>query len=921
MALVNVCTIVSRRDLARARVLAATLHAHQPEGILTVLLLDAEPQHAGEIEHAHTLALGDVVAEGGGLLAAANPPGALPIAVLPDLVRAIFKGGAESVIYVGAGQRVLGPLSELAALLRDSQVALVARAGLQRSAGGAVGSSNNGSRCAYSSSLFGLRAGPVTTTLLSAWPAYFADSGGDDGAGAVCAWLESVPAIVEGVGILRDSGYGLDAWTLKLRPVSSGAGVLEVGGRPARVLELGELDPRDPPSSFDGGDRIRLSSQDGLAELARRHGEDLLAAGYEDDQTHTPAFAQLGDGARLTPTMRALLIEAIEEGALRNSPFTQQGRVELYEFFNRPADRGADFGLTRLHMEIWSARADLRAGYPHIDGPDGAGFAGWLCLNGAQQEGLVAELLPPTPELAYRDANPHAHQDEPRWGVNVVGFFTAELGVGEAARLLISGLDAASVPALPIQGHLAPPSRQGEEFAYARIDEAAFPINILCINGDGVPVFAREAGRGFFEGRHTIAMWWWEVGDPPANWSPAYEFIDEVWVASQHTYDAIAPTSPVPVVRVKLPVLEPTVAERTRAQLGIPEEDFVFLYVHDYHSVAARKNPLGLIDAFRRAFPAGSGAKLVLKSINSETRPREHERVVLAASRHADITLLDAYVSGSEKNAIIAACDCYVSLHRSEGFGLTVAEAMLLGKPVIATRYGGTLEFTNDENSYLVRFEPTAVGEGAYPYAPQDVWAEPDLDDAAALMRHVLAHPEEARERGDLARRQMLEYHSPAVAGATMQRRLALINRRLNDEGSRSLNLTHLPSLQNAEAAPDIEAAPSIDWGTGWLGRVRRRAQAPVAAWAQSYVKHEVAIDLEADRAVARIDARLREVAQTLQEQQSAQHAETLAVLRRLQAELAELRDLDGVAEALRPEGSPDPGSASPAERPGQSPG
>ena len=123
--------------------------------------------------------------------------------------------------------------------------------------------------------------------------------------------------------------------------------------------------------------------------------------------------------------------------------------------------------------------------------------------------------------------------------------------------------------------------------------------------------------------------------------------------------------------------------------------------------------------------------------------------------------------------------------------------------------------------------------------------------------------------------------------------------------------------MQNAEAAPAIESAPSIDWGSGLLGRLKRRAYRPVAAWAQAYVKHEVAIDLETDRAIARIDARLREVAQALREQQNAQHAETLAVLRRLEAELAELRDLDGVLKALRPAGgSVDPGSVSHAEEP-----
>ena len=177
--------------------------------------------------------------------------------------------------------------------------------------------------------------------------------------------------------------------------------------------------------------------------------------------------------------------------------------------------------------------------------------------------------------------------------------------MGEAARLLISGLDARAIPVLPVQGHLVPPSRQGADFAYARIRCAPYPINIVCINGDGVPVFAREAGRAFFKDRHTIALWWWEVGDPPASWSPAYRVHRRGVGRPQHIYDAIAPTSPVPVVRIELPVVQPAWLPRTRAELGLPEDGFLFLYVHDYHSVAARKNPCGAIEAFRRAFAPG----------------------------------------------------------------------------------------------------------------------------------------------------------------------------------------------------------------------------------------------------------------------------------------------------------------------------
>jgi glycosyltransferase involved in cell wall biosynthesis len=883
MTVVDVCTIVSRRELARARVLAATLHEHQPEVAFTVLLLDGDPGDVGEVEYARMLSLDDVLAEGGGLMVAANPPGALAAAVLPRLLRLLLDEGGGPVIYLAAGQRVLGSLKELWDVLGTHSFVLVARAQIPRSGiRGAFSGERGGG--AFSERMLGVSASNASGRLLQAWPRWFADEG-DDGASAIRDWFDRLAAIGEDVGVLRDPGYGLDPVTLRARSLGQHRDALEVDGRAARRFDFGAQDPVRPTAFCEGDDGVRLSSAPALADLCARHAEELLAAGSAQDAQRQERYGALSDGARLTPAIRRLLIEAIDGGRLTESPFTDSGRAQLYSYLNEPGPRGRSIGLTRLHLEIWDRSRELQSAYPHIDGPDGSGFAGWLCRYGYEQEGLVPALLPPAPELAFRDSDPMVHEQEQRWGVNVAGFFTAELGVGEAARLLIAGLDAQGIPALPIQGQLIPPSRQGVQFSYAHPDDAAYPVNIVCINGDGIPPFAREAGRSFFEGRHTIALWWWEVGDPPAEWGGAYEFVDEVWVASRHIYDAIAPTSPVPVVKMTLPVLMPEVAQRTRGELGLPEDGFVLLYVHDYHSVSARKNPLGAIEAFRRAFPAGSGAKLVVKSINAETRPVEHDRVVLAASEHPDVTLLDEYVSQAEKNAMIAHCDCYVSLHRSEGFGLTVAEAMLLSKPVIATRYGGTQEFLTDENAYPVDWVPVPVGEGAFPYPPDGVWAEPDLDQAAGLMRRVHSERDEARERGATARRQMLERHSPQVAGAAMRRRLALIHERMYQEGARSLNLAYLPTSLDGELVPDrIASAPKITWGrSNLLAYLKRRLQRPVADWAQAYAEHQRSIESEMHSEIARIDARLREVARTLREQQQAHHAETLAVLRRFE--------------------------------------
>jgi glycosyltransferase involved in cell wall biosynthesis/2-polyprenyl-3-methyl-5-hydroxy-6-metoxy-1,4-benzoquinol methylase len=436
------------------------------------------------------------------------------------------------------------------------------------------------------------------------------------------------------------------------------------------------------------------------------------------------------------------------------------------------------------------------------------------------------------------------------------------------------------VPALPLQGMLLPPSRQRARFGFATPESAPFAINVICMNGDTIPLFAREAGEAFFAGRHSIALWFWELGELPDEWREGFDHVDEVWVATEHMYRAVSASSPVPVVKVPLPVTLPPVPALSREELGLPE-GFLFLFVYDYHSTAARKNPAGAIEAFARAFPPGSGASLVLKSINHENQRPSHERVLLAAAEHPDVHVVDRYVTAGEKNAMLAACDCYVSLHRSEGFGLTPAEAMYLGKPVIATRYGGVLDFMTADNSFLVDHGMTRVGEAAYPYPPDALWAEPDLEHAAALMRRVVAHPDEARRVGARAARDIRATHSPAVAGEAMKRRLQAVYEDL-EARRRAASAPGLPAhLEGVRREIDREPAPRA---AGRLAPARRLAGRAVSRLTAPQTHH-----------ARRVHEALLEGLATAQAGLGVRQAEVMAEARRLddlEARLREQQDL-----------------------------
>lgn len=360
---------------------------------------------------------------------------------------------------------------------------------------------------------------------------------------------------------------------------------------------------------------------------------------------------------------------------------------------------------------------------------------------------------------------------EPVPGVNLVGFLQAELGIGEAARKLGRGLERAGIPVSAIT-YKRTAARQEHPFE-ERAAHAPYDTNLICLNPDNLHEFMRDAGADFFAGRYSIGVWFWETSIFPRENLPGFRFVDEIWVSSEYVRDVVSTETELPVLVVPLPIEEPPQTGLSRSDLGLPPE-FTFLFSFDFFSVFQRKNPIGLVEAFTRAFAPSEGPVLILKSINGERKPRWLAQLQEAIANRSDIRLLDGYVAADTNSALMAACDCYVSLHRSEGFGLTMAEAMSYGRPVIATAYSGNMEFMDESNSYLVPYGLCQIPTD-WAFSPGAEWADPDLDAAAALMRHVYEHPEKARERGEQARRDVLNRLSLARAAEFMSGRLSAI--------------------------------------------------------------------------------------------------------------------------------------------------
>lgn len=440
--------------------------------------------------------------------------------------------------------------------------------------------------------------------------------------------------------------------------------------------------------------------------------------------------------------------------------------------------------------------------------------------------------------------------------VRVMGYLSDSLGVGQAARLYLMALQAAGLPVSTISVDPDPPdsgvTRAGRQ-RFTDIPGTADPdFNLICVNGDQLPRFARELGDGFFAGRTNVGVWAFETDVLPSGWVEAAAPLDEVWVNSRFMAGNLGRLLPLPVVAVPPPVPAPPVDAED--PLGL-EGAFSFLFTLDLMSTIRRKNPLGVMEAYRRAFDPGDGAALVIKTVNGELRPDALAELESAAGGREDIRVVDLHVSDPEKGAMLSACGAYVSLHRSEGFGLMLAEAMALGKPVIATGWSGNLDFMNEGNSFLVDSKLVEVGPGDEIYPAAGQWAEPELDHAATLMRRVFDNPEEATRRGERARADIAELLSPRRSGEIARARLERLRVERPVSAPAVTQRELGASFQELQARLDFDLRRGAESGRGGLASVLRRI---VLRLMLPFTTHERQLDRALVDALAELDERLR---------------------------------------------------------------
>jgi glycosyltransferase involved in cell wall biosynthesis len=781
---VNICTIIARNYLAQARVLARSFKEVHPDGNCSVLVIDDPAGYIDPaVEQFELLTVHDIGLPDAERMAAFYDVMEFSTAVKPWLLRTLLaRPGYDSVSYLDPDIQVFSSLQKIedeavrhGIVLTPHFTKPLPRDGL-RPAEEAILIAGS-----YNLGFIGLGAGPTADELLDWWSERLENECLNDPANGHFVdqrWIDLAPSFWPDLFLLRETNYNIAYWNLPTRTLEIDGSGYKVDGQPLRFFHFSGYDPRRPRDLSKHQNRVKLAGNPALQRICDAYGELLKESGYEEAARWPYGWDTTADGVKIDRIAREMYRDGVDTGRFQESIFGEPGAREFRDYLTETVAGGGDTSVTRYAATLWEERPDLRAAYPDISGSGAAGFVDWLHAFGTET-GVSGEFLfnstnGGTPGEKAAPADPGAadpNSDAHPAGVNVVGYISSERGVGEVARQVLRALDSRDIAAAEIDTPTDPVQIQK---GLSRIAATKHPydFNLICVNADMLPAIAAALGPRFFSGRRTAGLWFWEVSQFPEMWIRSFDDLDEVWVASAFVANALRPLTAKPVRTIRVPVIPGPAAEMSRAELGMPE-GFCFLFVFDYRSVFRRKNPLGLVETFTRAFEPGEGPSLILKSVAGDEFPRERAQLAAAVADRPEIHLVEETVSAATKNAMIASCDCYVSLHRSEGLGLTMAEAMYFGRPVIATGYSGNLDFMTAENSYLVPQSAATIGPDAEPYPPDGEWADPDLEFAARVMRDVVADPGKAAAKGRRAAIDIRHTHSPEAAAASIEARIA----------------------------------------------------------------------------------------------------------------------------------------------------
>ena len=735
---VHACTIVARNYLPAARVLAESFREQHPDGEFTVLLIDDRDRAVDPAAESFALRYIDEIGiepQDLNVMSAIYDPMELAVAAKPWLLERLLRDGTNEVVYLDADIRLYGPLDEAVTLAAQHGIVLTPHVTTPMARDGKL-SDEETILGSGSYNLGFIAVSPAAGDFVDFWKErlrrdcivdkpsmHFGDQ----------RWTDFVPGMFS-VHILRDATYNVAYWNLDHRALEWTGERYEVDGRPLRFFHFSGYDPDSPHllSKHQGATpRVLLSEYPAVAKICDEYRNSLLRSGYLEMSGTEYGYGRTLNGVRLDSVMRRTYREEVVECETKGfpnppNPFDGDGSGFLDWISAGPPHR--------YLLALWRSRPDLQREFPNPEGDDAAGFAQWARAEAAA--GILDSRV--VSISANASSGLETTPIELRPGVRLAGRFGPTTEIGRICERVIEVVqDDFEVS--------SPPNRMSSsaDSGFRMGPTRDLNMNLVSVIPEDLRRLPDELNEEFFRSRFNVAYLDWPYERFSERLGDALDRFQEVWVTSEFARNAVAAGTGIPTF-----VVHPSLDEIQLREVPLSESNrrYRFVGIVDLADDVDRQNPVGIIEAFSKAFEPGQEAMLEIGMLNASNGVAGSEMIRRAAGNRQDIALVKVGSGRSELDEFIAHADCFVSLHRSTAFGLYPALAAMQGTPLITVGFGGIVEYVDASTAYLVDWQPKQIPTDHDPYFTCSDWAEPIPGDAAHLMRHVFENPDEAKE-------------------------------------------------------------------------------------------------------------------------------------------------------------------------------
>lgn len=594
-------------------------------------------------------------------------------------------------------------------------------------------------------------------------------------------FVDLLPAFHNNVAILRHTNLNVAYWNLEQRKLEQTEKGWLIDGEPLIFFHFSGININNNQRLSKHSHAFTNNLEPALQTLIDHYIAQLKRFSFTKKLNPKYAYGTFENGVSIPNVSRQGYREL--KNIWFENPFASFPEYlnQFHEEFLNPSA----YPLTNLMYFVWKARKDLKRSFNIFKLEDRKNYIFWL-IGSIDELNIdssffepILDLIPNTFIPNYISFN-YNNKNGSTPDLNIIGYLCAETGVGHAGRMVAKSLETTGLNVKGFNVTTNVLARQEDDrLNHLLSKEIQGKIHIYNVNADQLGIVKEEIQPISETPVYRINMPFWELSKFPFDWLKNYQGINEVWAPSRFIQTTLQSVISIPVVWMPPAVTIEKMPTKNRSFYNLPEKTFLFHFNFDFSSYATRKNPTAVIDAYRLAFRKSNSpipTALVIKTMGYDPEGKNLQKLKDFLDNESDLIVINQQMTHNEALGLMNCCDCYVSLHRSEGFGYTLAESMLLGKPVIATNYSGSKDFVDYTTGFPVDYQLQPLENDEYPYAEGQKWANPDIYHAAWLMKQIIKDESNTNRIAKQGQQKILEDYSYQVVGNRFINRLHQID-------------------------------------------------------------------------------------------------------------------------------------------------